>query len=182
MEALTAATGTKGATQNHLSMARKRTASLLVATAVWLAAVPAASAAAASPGCRSEVVSIKTFHIEVGKLRPAYRVGETVKIPIVVTRPAREDPAGRGVPIDPPASEPAAGVLVLGVARIGDGLLYDTATTGADGKALLRVRIADTPRGTADLEIEAKKIVVETACATVQEDATLEIEDSFRVR
>lgn len=161
-------------------MARMRT-SLLAAGAMLLAAAPGASAAAPSAGC-SEVVSLKTFHIEVGKLRSSYRLGETVKIPIVVTRPAHEDPAGQGIPVDPPASEPAEGVSVMGIARIGDGLLYDSATTDADGKASLRIRIRKIPRGSADLEIEAKKIAVETPCATVQEAAKLEIEDSFRVR
>lgn len=103
-------------------------------------------------------------------------------MPIVVTRPAHEDPAGQGVPIDPSASELAEGVSVMGITRIGDGLLHDTATTDADGKAVLRIWIRNISKGSADLEIEAKKIVVETPCATVQEAAKLEVEDSFRVR
>ena len=154
--------------------------SLLVAGLLVLAALQ--SSASAAPAACSEVVSIETLHIEVGELRSSYRLGETVKIPIVVTRPAREDPAGQGIPVDPPASEPAEGVSVMGIARIGDGLLYDSAATDADGKASLRIRIVKTPTGWADLEIEAKKIVVETPCATLQEAAKLEIEDSFRVR
>lgn len=165
---------------NHVHMTRTKTASLLVAGVMLLAALPA-SGAVASPGC-SEVVSIKTFHIEVGKLGSTYRLGQTLEIPIVVTRPAHEDPAGKGVPIDPPASEPAEGVSVVGIARIGDGIIYDTGTTDADGNTSVRLRIRNIPRGSADLEIEAKKIVVESACATVQEAATLEIEDSFTVR
>lgn len=162
-------------------MARLRRASLLAAGAMLLAGAAGASAAAPSAGC-SEVVSLKTFHIEVGKLRPTYRLGETLKMPIVVTRPAHEDPAGRGVPIDPPASEPAEGVSVMGVTRVGEGFLYDTAMTDPDGKAMLSIRIRNIPKGSADLELEAKKIVVETPCATVQEAAKLEIEDSFRIR
>ena len=162
-------------------MARMRMASLLAVGAMLLAAAPGASAAAPPAGC-SEVVPLKTLHIEIGKLRSAYRLGETLKIPVVVTRPAKEDPAGQGVPVDPPVSEPAEGVAVMGIARIGDGFLYDTATTAADGKTVLRIRIGNIPKGSADLEIEAKRIVVETACATVQEEATLELEDSFKVR
>lgn len=161
-------------------MPHRKIASLVIA-AVSLVIAPGASAAPSSEGC-SQVVSIMTLNIKVGKISPAYRVGETIKIPVVVTRPGEEDPADQGIPLEPPASEVAQDVMLLGVVRVGGGIIYQSAVTDAEGKATLSLKLRNVPKGPADVEIEAKKVIVETACATVQEAATREIEDAFKVR
>src|SRR5688500_8435309 len=38
-----------------------------------------------------ETVALLTFDLEIGKLKPVYRIGDVVTIDVKVTRPARED-------------------------------------------------------------------------------------------
>lgn len=137
----------------------------------------------AGPSSASEVVEVRTFYVEAVRKRRVYERGETAVLSIAVTRPAREDPAGQGIPLDPFVSEPAPGVSLLAIARIGDALLFDTAETNKDGTATVRIKTPKpTPRGGADVEIKATKIVVESPCATVMEVGYFKRENFFRVR
>lgn len=131
----------------------------------------------------SEVVPVRTFYIDVERSRRVYEAGDVAVVRFTVSRPAHEDPAGQGIPADPPTSEPAEGVSVMAVATIGDSILFHGSETDEGGTAVARLRIKpSTPRGGADLEIKATKIVVETACATVVEVGYFKSEDFFRVR
>lgn len=135
------------------------------------------------PSSASEVVEARTFYVNVVPKRRVYERGDTAALSIAVSRPAREDPAGQGIPMDGPASEPASGVSLVAIVSVGDALLFDTAETNEDGRATVRIKIKNaTPRGRVDIEIGATKIVVETPCATVKEVGYFERKGFFRVR
>lgn len=171
---------------------RKRTA-LLVATgilAALLVVAPASSAAACSSRnvramVRSgaiEVVALRTYHLEVEPSQKTYKVGDTAKINVVVTRPAHEDPAGQGIPIDPPQSFPAEGVNVGIGLRIGDVFLFGHSVTNADGLAVVKVPIKSyTPAGKAFADAYAWKTAADTPCLRVEENGYRQMPDLFTV-
>jgi len=171
---------------------RKRTA-LLAAIAILaglFAFAPVSSAAACSrANVRSmlrsgaiEVVSLRTFHLEVKPDKKVYRVGDTAKINVTVTRPAHEDPAGLGIPIDPPMSFPAEDVNVGIGLRVGDVYLFGYSRTNADGLAVVKVPIKSyTPAGKAMADAYAWKTVVDTTCAKVEENGYRQLPNLFTV-
>ena len=129
-----------------------------------------------------EVVGLRTFHLEVKPLKKAYKVGETAKIQVMVTRPAHEDPVGLGVPIDPPQSFPAENVNVGMGLRIGDVFLFGHAVSDADGKAVVKVQIKSyTPAGKANVDAYAWKTAADTTCAKVEEHGYRSMPNLFTV-
>ncbi len=129
-----------------------------------------------------EVVGLRTFHLEVKPLKKRYKVGETAKIEVTVTRPAHEDPAGLGVPIDPPQSFPAEDVNVGMGLRIGDVFLFGHAVTDADGKAVIKIKIKSyTPAGKATADAYAWKTAADTTCAKVEENGYRQMPNLFTV-
>lgn len=118
-----------------------------------------------------EQVSLLTLNIEVADVKPVYKIGETAKIDVTVTRPAKEDPLGNGVPMDRPYVEPAEGVIVGVGLHIGRVFLPGAALTGADGVAHIKIKIESyAPAGQwADTSVYAWKVLQETTCASVQE-------------
>lgn len=118
-----------------------------------------------------ERVSLLTLHLEVAETKPVYRIGEIAEIKVTVTRPAKEDPLGNGIPMDRPYVEPAEGVTVGVGLHIGNVFLPGAAMTDARGVAKIKIKIASyAPAGQwADMSVYAWKVVQETACASVQE-------------
>lgn len=171
---------------------RKRTG-LLAATAMLAAVVvvaPVSSAGAcASRNVKSmmrsgaiEVVALRTYHLEVEPTKKAYRVGETAQINVTVTRPAHEDPAGQGIPIDPPESFPAEGVNVGIGLRIGDVFLFGHSVTDSEGLAKVRIPIKSyTPAGKAMADAYAWKTAADTPCLRVEENGYRQLPDLFTV-
>lgn len=173
---------------------RKRTA-LILATALLSGLLSFGPAAAAAQACSSrsvrtmlrsgnalEVVSLRTYHLEVKADKPSYKVGDTAVINITVTRPAHEDPLGQGIPVDPPQSFPAEDVNVGIGLRIGDVFLFGHALTNAEGLAKVKVDIKSyTPAGKANADAYAWKTVHEAPCARVEENGYTNKPDLFRV-
>lgn len=118
-----------------------------------------------------ETVSLLTFNLEVGKTKPIYRIGETVAIDVTVTRPAKEDPLGNGIPMERPYFQPVAEVIVGVGLHIGRVFLPGAAITDDKGVAHVRIKIESYAPANqwADTSIYAWKIVQSTTCATVQE-------------
>ena len=118
-----------------------------------------------------EYVSLLTFNLELGKTKREYEIGDTVTIGITVTRPAKEDPLGNGIPMDRPYVEPAEGVTVGVGLSIGRVFLPGAAISNADGLARVKIKLEDygPANQTVDASIYAWKIVQQTPCLTVQE-------------
>jgi hypothetical protein len=118
-----------------------------------------------------EQVALLTFNLEVGEVKPTYEIGDVVPIKVTVTRPAKEDPLGNGIPMDRPYVEPVEGVIVGVGLSIGRVFLPGAAITDADGVATVRIKLESyAPAGVkVDTSMYAWRIVYEMPCATVME-------------
>ena len=119
-----------------------------------------------------ETIGLRTLNIEFKADKKIYNPGEIAQIKVKVTRPAKEDPMGQGIPMERPYVEPAAGVNVgIGIA-IGRVFLPGAGLTDENGEATVKIKIESyAPSGEwADASAYAWKIIMPTPCATVQED------------
>ncbi len=181
----------------RMKMRGARGIGAMVAAATLLStllAAPATSSASAVP-CRAfvgrhlkngdnfDIVQVKTFYVTVKPLAKTYKVGQVAKIHAVVTRPAHEDPANQGIPVDPPASQPAAGVNVgIGV-RVGSVFLPGYGVTNDNGEVDVPVKLMPyTPAGIAGIEAFAWKNDIEQPCLTLQEDGYTQLPRAFSVK
>lgn len=119
-----------------------------------------------------ETIALRTLHLEYEADKKVYKVGEVATIKVTVTRPAKEDPLGQGIPMDRPYVEPAVGVNVGVGLSIGRVFLPGAGLTDENGEALVKIKIENyAPAGKwADASAYAWKIVQATTCGTVQED------------
>jgi hypothetical protein len=119
----------------------------------------------------AETVSLLTFNLDASKVKPVYKIGETVNLDVTVTRPAKEDPLGNGVPMDRPYIEPAEGVIVGVGLHIGRVFLPGAAITDAQGVAHIKIKIESyAPAGQwADTSMYAWRVIQDTTCASIQE-------------
>lgn len=161
---------------------------LLAGTLSFASAAPAqaCSAQGARSGMRSgallETFGLRTFHLVVEADKRSYRVGQTAKIHVAVTRPAHEDPLGEGIPLDPPQSFPAEDVNVGIGLRVGDVFLFGHDMTDAEGHATVKVLIAPyAPAGKATADAFAWKTQVESPCARVEENGYTQVPNIFKV-
>ncbi len=130
-----------------------------------------------------EQVVLKTFHVELAMNKKIYRPGDKVKIDVTVTRPAKEDPAGLGIPMEPPVTQPAEGVDVGAGINIGDVFVYDVTTSDAEGKGQLSVKLPRyTPKGEALIDVLAREVQARTTCAELVEMGYRQFPEAFSVK
>jgi hypothetical protein len=173
----------------------RRAGAVLAAAAILstLLAAPASSSASTIP-CRAwvgrhlensnfDIVQVQTFYVTAKPVAKSYKVGQVAQVKAVVTRPAHEDPAGNGIPIDPPTSAPAAGVNVGVGIRVGAVFLPGYGVTDDNGMVTVPIKLMPyTPAGTADLEAFAWKNDAESPCLTLQEDGYTQLARAFTVK
>lgn len=172
---------------------RRRTA-LLTATGLLVGMMSFASAspaqACSAKGVRSglrsgallETVGLRTYNLEVKPDKKSYKVGDTAKVHVTVTRPAKEDPLGQGIPVDSPESFPAEGVNVGIGLRIGEVFLFGHNITDAKGLTTVKVKIASyAPAGKASADAYAWKTQVDSPCARVEENGYTSVPNIFTV-
>ncbi len=140
----------------------------IAATAATL--LPVSPATAVTAPCAREIVSLQTFHIELKVAKKTYEIGDTVIIDGVVKRPAHEDPAGAGIPMEPPHSVPAEDTnlaIGLGFKRI---YLPGYSRTNDDGESRFRLKLPRyaTP-GPVNVDAYAWEKRLESPCLTVEE-------------
>ena len=172
----------------------RRIGAVLVAASIstTIVSAPTASSASSIP-CRGfvqrhlaaqnfDIVQVGTFWVTVKPLAKSYKIGDVAKVKATVTRPAHEDPAGQGIPIDPPVTEPAAGVNVGVGVRVGAVFLPGYGVTDDKGEVVVPIKIMPyAPTGVADLEAFAWKNDVEQPCLTLQEDGYTQLPHAFKV-
>ena len=149
---------------------RRIGAALAVALAAGAFVVVTPAPALACGGL--ETITLRTFHLEVDAPKSG-KIGTTAVIKVNITRPAKEDPLGQGIPMeDRPYVEPAEGVIVGVGLHIGNVFLPGAALTDAEGNAVIKIKLERyAPRNTwVNMSVYAWKIVQQTQCATVQED------------
>lgn len=172
----------------------KRRTSLVAVTAVLAGTMAFASSAPAQAcaargvksGLRSgallETVGLKTYHLEVKPDKRSYKIGETAQVHVTVTRPAKEDPLGEGIPMDSPKSFPAEEVNVGIGLRIGDVFLFGHNITDAEGHTTVKIKIASyAPAGKAYADAYAWKTAVDSPCARVEENGYTAVPNIFTV-
>ncbi|HET7482991.1 MAG TPA: hypothetical protein VFK89_09035 [Actinomycetota bacterium] len=129
-----------------------------------------------------ETVVIRDFTVDMKVDKKVWKVGETVLIHSTVTRPAHEDPAGQGIQLDPPASEPAGNVNMGIGLRVGDVFLFGSGITDADGKVDVKVKLKPyTKPGAAAVDGYAWNRVASTPCLNVEENGYTHVDNMFTV-
>ena len=129
----------------------------------------------------TETVTLHTFHLDVTYPKVA-EIGSTITIKVKVTRPAKEDPAGLGIPMERPIVEPAEDVIVGVGLSIGYVFLPGAALTNEKGIAKVKIIMQDyAPADKAvHMQVYAWKVMQQTPCATVQEDGYKAVPKAFR--
>lgn len=173
------------------SRPRRALRALLVAcVAISGVAVVSPTPADATGRCSGKgadvTVPIRSFNVEWKWDKKSYRIGQTAKLDLTVTRPSHEDPVtddGQPLPVDPPATAPADGVTVGIGLYVGDVFLSGGGITDADGKLTAPVKIQSYAKpGTADQTIYAfKRYLTETRCVYVQEFGYVKTPKVFKI-
>ena len=129
-------------------------------------ALSAPGAAAASPApatgstgaCGNALVYLHTLHIEAKPSKKVYERGETIVAHMWVTRPAKHDPGGNGIPTDRPTTEPAADVDVGTAMWVGNTYRWAFGITDEEGHAILKVKMPkNSHTGTVRAAFQAQK-------------------------
>ena len=177
-------------------MGKRRTPLALLAAAALLAAsmivTAAPSASACAPmtkrdvfkGLRAgtmETMSLRTLNIDITWPK-VVEVGDVAVIKANVTRPAKEDPAGLGIPMERPYVEPAEGVTVGVGLSIGQVYLPGAGMTDAKGNTTIRIKLEPwTPRGKkVNASSYAWRVAYYNQCLTIQEDGYTAAPGAFK--
>jgi hypothetical protein len=150
--------------------------------AAFLSAPTTAHSIPCAAGIMEQLYPI-TLHVKIGKFNKTYRVGDKVKVEVLVTRPAGQDPAGFGITHPRPASVPAEEVnLGVGIS-IGRDFLPGYGYTNQKGRATVPVKIERYIKpGSASVRVYATKQRVNTTCLTVEEAGFGDVANAFRVK
>lgn len=161
---------------------------VLVATLAAAALGVAAPRALAVPCAqRADVtIPVRTFHLQMEWSKKSYRVGETARLDITVTRPSHQDPVsdeGNDLPVEPPTSTPADQVTVGVGLYVGSVFLSGGGVTDAEGHVVAKVKIAKyTKPGPAAATVFAyKRYLTDTRCVYVQEFGYSRMPEAFKV-
>lgn len=162
-----------------------KAASLAIAIAVAFclsAVLPASPAIACGGGKAFDYITPNTLHVALKPFGKRYARGETVTVRVVVTRPADEDPAGLGIPVARPASQPAADVNVgIGIS-VGAAFVPGYGKTNAKGKVGVGIKLGrNVPAGIATVRAYAYKERLNTPCVVVEEQGYRTNRKAFRV-
>ena len=155
-----------------------------------LGALAPSALAEAPAACSSKngdvTFPVRSFHVDWKWDKKAYKIGQTAKLALTVTRPSDKDPVtddGQPLPVDRPTSVPADGVTVGVGIYVGDVFLSGGGITDADGKMVASVKVQPyTKPGSADQTIYAfKRYLTETRCVYVQEFEYIHTTKVFKV-
>ena len=129
-----------------------------------------------------EYITPVTLHVEIKPFPKSYKVGDVVKVKVVVTRPAEEDPVGLGVGFERPVTEPAAEVNVGVGISVGRTFLPGYAMTKEDGTATVLIKLEKyVPAAMAHVRAFAYKEVLYTTCLVIEEQGYRDAPNAFRV-
>ena len=131
---------------------------------------------------KGDATPLQTFTVEA-KAPKDPQVGETVTIPVLVTRPAERDPLGQGIPIGSPRSQAASGIDVSVGLVIGEVFLLGHGVTDQGGKAVVKIRIGKHVKpGAVDANFHAWKSHAELPCVRLAESGYHVYRGFFSIR
>ncbi len=160
----------------------RRTITVLI-TGILLGAGLVAPTSAAAAGCGGGQ-SVETYDVLTKWNKTVYKPGETVQVEVTVLRPARKDPFGFGIPIEPLFQSPVEGATVVVALNVGVPPVWGMGTTDADGKLLLKIPLKTKVRGPIASSTRAWKIYGDGLpdCFTVEEWGRLLEYPAFEIR
>lgn len=163
------------------SVSPYRRASLVIALALS-AHLASVTPAAACQAQALDYITPTTLHVAIKPFKKSYARGETVRAKVVVTRPAARDPAGLGIPVERPVSQPASDVNVgIGIS-VGGAFVPGYGVTNGQGRATIGIKLrSHLPAGTATVRAYAYKERVNTPCVVVEEQGYRTNRKAFRV-
>jgi hypothetical protein len=153
---------------------RLRTAVILsvLVTALVPSIVRAAPVRGERPrvACNAKPTQVHAFHVEAEWTKEVYRKSEKAEVTVTVTRPAHEDPADLGLPIDPPASAPVEGATVWTSVITGEyPYPYGYGVTDAMGQVHFKIPLKKLEPGKWDVSHYADKWTNQGGCPDVEE-------------
>jgi hypothetical protein len=175
---------------------RKTVAALLLAASMTLGAPSVPALGASAVPCRQgalsvlrgrggpemDTVQIRTLHIDAKATAKSFAIGRSAKVAVTITRPAGEDPLGNGVQVPSPTFVPASDIYVGVGVNLGDVFLPAFGVTGADGKAVIDIKLKDYAVPTkAQVSVYAYHTDVDTACMRLEENGFKKYKNMFTV-
>ena len=132
--------------------------------------------------CSSKPTYVHAFHVEVEWTKKTYRRSEKAEVTVTVTRPAHEDPADLGVPVEPPTSIPVEGATVYSVVDTGSyPYPYGYGFTDAQGEVHFKISIKKLEPGRWNVSHTAEKWTNQGGCPDILEWGHLYEEPGFTV-
>lgn len=131
-----------------------------------------------------ETLALRTLHIEAETAKKSYRIGEVASFPVVVTRPAKEDPLGQGIPMEDRPMTMGAEDVNIGVGLLfNDVFLPGFATTDEEGNTTIKVMIEKYVKpGPAQASFYTWNTQADTPCLRVEENGFRAYADFFTVK
>jgi hypothetical protein len=126
-------------------MIRRSTAAVL--TAILMAGLLVAPAAAAGArGCGAQQ-RFETYEVTTSWNKRVYRRGETARVEVTVMTPIGKDPMGLGFEYEPPMQTPVADADVFVALVVGVPPVFGLGKTNADGTLLLEIPLKTKVKG-----------------------------------
>lgn len=159
----------------------RRTKLALLAGAVTgaLLVSPAGPASACGGGPNFE-----TFEVRTKWNKKVYKPGETLRVEVTVLRPARRDPMGMGIELEPPAQTPVEGAKVVVAFTVGVPPVFGIGETDEAGQVVLRIPLKTKARGGIQSTTRASITYNESGpdCTNVEEWGRLVETPAFEIR
>jgi hypothetical protein len=163
-------------------MIHRKTSAILAGVLVATLLAAPTAARTRTKGCGGQ--SVETYDVTTKWNKTVYRPGETLIVDVTVMRPARKDPLGLGVPIEPLFQTPVEEAKVVVSFTVGVPPVFGLGVTDADGKLRLKIPLNTKVRGPIASTTRAWKIYGEGApdCFTVEEWGRLQEYPAFEIR
>ena len=147
------------------TMRRGGTAAIVVAVTTALLGAPAGAR-----GCGGGV-SVETFEVRTEWGKKVYPPGATVTVDITVLRPARKDPFGFGIPLEPPHQTPVEDAKVITSFYVGVPPVWGGGYTDENGELHLEIELRPDIRGPVEATTRASIVYNEQGpdCTQVEE-------------
>lgn len=144
----------------------------VLVTAVIPQTGAAAHADAPRAACKAKPTQVHAFHVEAEWTKEVYSrlVDKFAPVTVTVTRPAHEDPADLGIPIDPPLNVPVEGVTVWTTVITGRyPYPYGYGQTDSLGQVHFKIPLKTLKPGKWDVSHYADKWTNQGGCPDVEE-------------
>jgi hypothetical protein len=156
---------------------------MAVAVALGLVTLtPLPSSACGRQSSFLDYITPTTLHVVIKPFHKRYSRGDVVTVKVVVSRPAAEDPAGLGIAMERPVTQPAPDVNVgIGI-NLGGAFVPGYGRTNDEGEVAVDVKLRrHVPAGMATVRAYAYKERLNTPCVVIEEQGYRTTSKAFKV-